>query len=262
MVMSTSEKEQLPLVNPEVVTRKRLSRRSFYLLPLIPVFLTIARDPLGWTTPTRYSPQALAAVKCPAQPSALNIGHDWNPLHDDTYASLAADRLSRSVQVPTESFDNLPVNASDPAFDKHYAFAHYLEAEFPKLYTEPVKHEIVNVHGHLFTWQGSNPDLQPILLMAHTDTVPVLPATLDQWVYPPFEGIIAQDGTPSTPGTWLWGRGVNDCKNSLMGIFGAMERLVTEGFEPERTILVANGFDEEVSASSLIVRDLGLIFAR
>ena len=48
------------------------------------------------------------------------------------------------------------------------------------------------------------------------------------------------------------GRGVNDCKNSLMGIFGAMERLVTEGFEPERTILVANGFDEEVSACIII----------
>jgi Gly-Xaa carboxypeptidase len=31
-----------------------------------------------------------------------------------------------------------------------------------------------------------------------------------------------------------------------MGILGATERLVTEGFKPERTIIIASGFDEEV----------------
>jgi Gly-Xaa carboxypeptidase len=82
------------------------------------------------------------------------------------------------------------------------------------------------------------------------DTVPVLPATLDLWTYPPFEGTITKDASPSTPGTWVWGRGSSDCKNSLLGIYAAIERLVSEGFQPERTILISNGFDEEVSPDS------------
>ena len=142
------------------------------------------------------------------------------------------------------------MNASDPVYDKFYAFEDWLQAEYPTLFTSPIEHEMVNVHGHLFTWKGSNPDLQPILLMSHTDVVPVLPATLDQWTYPPFEGTISVDGTPSTPGTWVWGRGSSDCKNSLVGIYAAVEKLVMDGFEPERTIIIANGFDEEVSESA------------
>ncbi|WVR07064.1 hypothetical protein IAU60_004103 [Kwoniella sp. DSM 27419] len=188
---------------------------------------------------------AVEGAKCPVQPRALNIGEDWDPLGDKAYGELAARRLSKAVQINTVSYDDLPRNASDPAFDKHYAFAHFIENEYTKLYTD-LSHETVNVHGHLFTWEGSNKALKPILLMAHTDTVPVLPATLGQWTYPPFEGTITHDATPDTPGTWLWGRGSSDCKNSLLGIYGAIERLVTEGYQPERTIIVANGFDEEI----------------
>jgi Gly-Xaa carboxypeptidase len=139
------------------------------------------------------------------------------------------------------------MDPTDPFFNKHYKLSEFIEAEFPKLYTKPLQHEYINTHGHLFTWKGSNSDLKPILLMAHTDTVPVLPATLSQWRYPPFEGSITVNGTEDTPGTWIWGRGSSDCKNSLIGIYEALEKLVDDGFEPERTILVANGFDEEVS---------------
>ncbi len=182
---------------------------------------------------------------CPVQPPALDVGSSWDILHDWMYADLAASRLSQAVQIRTESFDDLPTNASDPAWEKHDAFAHFLEVEFPKVYGA-TKHESVNSHGHLFTWSGSKPDLQPILLMAHIDTVPVLEDTVGLWTYPPFEGIIAVNGTKTTPGTWIWGRGSSDCKNQVMGIMGSVERLVTEGFKPERTILIAFGFDEEV----------------
>ncbi|AFR92442.1 gly-X carboxypeptidase [Cryptococcus neoformans var. grubii H99] len=183
--------------------------------------------------------------KCPVQPNPLNVGEDWNPLTDQAYGELAARRLSRAVQIPTESFDNLPKDGSDPSFDKHYAFADFIESEYPKLY-QTLKHEIVNSHAHLFTWEGSDKSLKPILLMAHTDTVPVLPETLDQWSYPPFEGSITHNATPDTPGTWVWGRGASDCKNSLLGIYGAVERLLIEGFKPERTIIISNGYDEEI----------------
>lgn len=74
--------------------------------------------------------------------------------------------------------------------------------------------------------------------MAHEDVVPVNPSTLDQWTHPPFSGKIA-DG-------FVWGRGAADCKNQLMGILNAVEKLIEEGFQPERTILIQFGFDEEI----------------
>lgn len=227
------------------------------LLPLLPLLAVITDFELplpdlpsfvhhcSSSTPV-YSAVELAQAKCPKQPPALSVGSNWNPLTDDDFAHLAATRLSKAVQIRTESFDDLPMNASDPLFDKHYKFSEFLEAEYPKLFSDPIRHEYINTHGHLFTWKGSNEDLAPILLMAHIDTVPVLGATLDQWTFPPFEGKISVNATNETPGTWIWGRGSSDCKNSLLGIYNAVERLVDEGFKPERTIMIANGFDEEV----------------
>lgn len=210
-------------------------------------------DCMGGAASSAHTAARLEAAKCPAQPPARHAGKHWDILHDDMYADLASQRLSKAVQHNTESFDYMiQVPANDTSFDKHYAFADWLYGEFPKVFndaTGKIKHEVVNTHGQLLTYKGSNPDLQPIVLMAHLDTVPVLEATESQWRYPPFAGSITTDGTADTPGKWIWGRGASDCKNSLMGIYGAFERLVTEGFEPERTIIVASGFDEEVSLS-------------
>lgn len=197
-----------------------------------------------------YTVAQLDQAKCPAQPRPLDVGNNWDPITDEAFSKLAAERLSKAVQINTESFDDLPQDPTDPIFDKHKKFSEYLESEYPALYNSPIDHEFVNTHGHLFTWKGSNPDLKPILLMAHIDTVPVLPATLDQWTFPPFEGKIVVNATKNTPGTWIWGRGSSDCKNQLLGIYNAVEKLVQEGFQPERTILIANGFDEEASCGT------------
>ena len=64
--------------------------------------------------------------------------------------------------------------------------------------------------------------------------MPVPASTVDRWTHPPFAGHVDEDG-------WIWGRGAADCKNTLLAILGAVERLVEEGFEPERTILLAFG---------------------
>jgi Gly-Xaa carboxypeptidase len=61
---------------------------------------------------------------------------------------------------------------------------------------------------------------------------------LDRWTYPPFEGKIDHE--------WLYGRGAADCKNNVIGILSAVEHLLKEGWEPERTI-------REYTASTLLV---------
>lgn len=70
-------------------------------------------------------------------------------------------------------------------------------------------------------------------------TVPVPDYTVDRWTYAPWSGHVDSDG-------WIWGRGAADCKNTLLATLGAVEKLVQEGFEPERNIILAFGFDEEI----------------
>ena len=45
--------------------------------------------------------------------------------------------------------------------------------------------------------------------------------------------------------------GSEDCKNNLMGILDAFEFLLSQNFEPKRTILAGFGFDEEISFTHL-----------
>lgn len=45
--------------------------------------------------------------------------------------------------------------------------------------------------------------------------------------------------------TWVWGRGSSDCKSNVIGILSALEHLLSSGFRPSRTLLIAFGQDEE-----------------
>jgi carboxypeptidase PM20D1 len=68
-----------------------------------------------------------------------------------------------------------------------------------------VQHEVVAKYSHLFTIQGSDPSLQPYMLMAHID---VVPAPEEGWEVPPFSGL-ERNG-------FIYGRGALDNKNSVM----------------------------------------------
>lgn len=74
-------------------------------------------------------------------------------------------------------------------------------------------------------------------IIAHQDTVPVNPQTVSDWTHPPWSG--------HYDGTYLWGRGSSDCKNTLIALLESATLLIDSGFEPKRTIILAFGFDEE-----------------
>lgn len=73
------------------------------------------------------------------------------------------------------------------------------------------------------------------MLMAHQDVVPGGPS--EKWTHPPFE--------PYYDGKYLFGRGSSDCKNNLVGILSAVESLLEQAWRPNRTLILAFGFDEE-----------------
>jgi carboxypeptidase PM20D1 len=111
---------------------------------------------------------------------------------------------------------------------------HQMLAETYPLVHQKLKREVIGGHSLLYTWPGTRPELEPVMVMAHQDVVSADPAG---WTHPPFEGRIV-DGL-------IWGRGTLDIKNQLIGIFDAAEALLAQGFQPERTILFGLGHDEE-----------------
>ena len=145
-----------------------------------------------------------------------------------------ADKLSGAVQFRTIASREDP-NASRDEFLKLHA---YLQQRFPRLHAT-LKREIVGGYSLLYTWEGTDPNAKPVLLMAHQDVVPISPGTEDKWQVPPFSGQV-KDG-------FVWGRGAWDDKGNLVAQMEAVEMLVAAGFKPRQTIYIANGHDEEVS---------------
>ena len=74
--------------------------------------------------------------------------------------------------------------------------------------------------------------------MAHYDVVPAEKTQLGEWTHPPYSGKVA-DGK-------IWGRGALDDKSSVIAIFEAVEYLLKHNYQPEQTIYIAIGADEEV----------------
>jgi len=151
-------------------------------------------------------------------------------------AGAAAERLAQSVR-----FKTLAAAAGDELDPAPFEALHaWVETTFPSVHAG-LRREVVAGHSLLYTWKGLDPELPPLLLLAHQDVVPVEDSTLPDWEQPPFDGVVA-DG-------WVWGRGTLDDKVSMVGILEAVEGLWTSGFQPQRTVMLAFGHDEEVSGS-------------
>ena len=52
------------------------------------------------------------------------------------------------------------------------AFHDYLEKTYPQVHVR-LKREKVKRFSLLYTWEGKNPQLKPVILMAHQDVVPI-----------------------------------------------------------------------------------------
>jgi carboxypeptidase PM20D1 len=148
-----------------------------------------------------------------------------------------AERLAGAVRLPTISHED-PARFDGNAF---IALHEHLTESFPGVHSTLVR-EVVGGFSLLYTWPGTDPSLEPVLLMGHLDVVPVEPGTEQLWTHPPFSGVIA-DG-------FVWGRGSIDDKPTVLGTMEAVEALTAEGFRPVRTLYLAYGHDEEVGGAA------------
>mgnify|MGYP003878589773 CR=1 FL=1 len=145
----------------------------------------------------------------------------------------AARRLSGALKIKTITINGQKI---DPK--PFTAFRAYLEKTFPEAH-KVLKREIINGHALLYTWQGTDSKLEPILLMGHQDVVPI--AAPKSWKHPAFSGLI-KDG-------YIWGRGALDDKSTILALLEGVSHLAKQGFKPKRTVYLAFGHDEEIGGA-------------
>ncbi|KAI0766929.1 carboxypeptidase S [Trametes elegans] len=178
-----------------------------------------------------------ASVVVPEKNSALwkSLG---NTFDSDTFKARAIEWLGGAVRVPTQSYDKMGPVGEDPRWEVFGPFHDYLLKSFPLVHST-LQLTKVNTYGLVYAWKGADESLKPVLLAAHQDVVPVNPDTVDKWDHPPFSGHF--------DGKRIWGRGSSDDKSGLIGTLSAVESLLERGFQPTRGVVLAFGFDEEVS---------------
>ena len=159
-----------------------------------------------------------------------------------------AERLGEALSYKTISTPGEP-----DAPEEFLKFHKFLETTYPRTHRE-LKRETVSDYSLLYTWQGGDLELKPVLILAHIDVVPVKQDTVTKWTHPPFAGLVADN--------YIWGRGALDMKQSLIAIMEAVEYLVESGFKPNRTIHLAFGHDEEVGGHGGAAKIAELLKAR
>jgi carboxypeptidase PM20D1 len=143
-------------------------------------------------------------------------------------------RLGKAIQFPTVSF---PESQSDATAEGRMAqLLDYILQTF-----KPLEGRLkIERHPHnlVFRWEGADPSLAPLLLLAHLDVVPVEPGTESDWKFPPFSGAVSAGS--------IWGRGALDNKNAAFAMLEAIESMVSRNEQPQRGVVIAFGCDEEV----------------
>lgn len=140
--------------------------------------------------------------------------------------------LVQAIRLPTVSQEGLIDTMAFLQLDS------LIQNNFPNVHSQLEKTRI-HQFSLIYKWQGKHPDLPPVLLTAHMDVVPVEENSKKDWQALPFSGEL-RDG-------FIWGRGTLDDKISVFGILQSVENLLNDHYEPERTVYLAFGHDEEIS---------------
>ena len=149
----------------------------------------------------------------------------------------AAQRLAGSLKFKTISYQQ-PEKRDESQF---LGFHQYLNDSYPLVH-QTLELTKINQLSLLYRWKANSPSkLKPIVIMGHFDVVPVDPSTLDDWQYPPFDGVVAKGN--------IWGRGTLDDKGAVLAILESIEYLISEGFAPNRDVYFSFGHDEEIGGN-------------
>ena len=185
-----------------------------YILAFFDLIFFICTLPV-WILRTLFTPNKKPSV---APESNRDIDKD-----------VAAKHLSEAVRIPTISMTG-PEYPPQPFYD----YQAFLDRTYPNIVAHSEK-TVINGFSLIYHVKGTEPDKQPIALLAHQDVVPVDAADWDESA--PFSGEI-KDG-------YIYGRGTQDMKGTMIAITEALETMLKNGFVPKRDIYLCFGHDEE-----------------
>lgn len=171
--------------------------------------------------------------------SGKSLPFDYGIPRLKTDPQVLAEHLSEIIKIETISHE-------DENEDKKENFV-TLQKKLARLYPlthKTLKKEIIDGYTLLYTWPGRDNKLDPVVFMAHQDVVPADENTLNEWTHPPFSGKIV-DG-------FIWGRGTMDIKCQMVAVFEAVETLLAHGWQPDRTVLLTFGHNEEILGSGAV----------
>jgi carboxypeptidase PM20D1 len=147
-----------------------------------------------------------------------------------------AERLAEAIRFRTVSHQS----TEDFEASEFQGFIDWVQRRYPAL-DAAAERTLHGGYSILYRLPGKDPTLEPVLLTAHYDVVPVIPGSESQWQQPPFAGVI-DDGI-------IWGRGALDDKSAVIAQLEAVSTLLRDGFRPERTLYLSFGHDEEVGGT-------------
>jgi carboxypeptidase PM20D1 len=151
----------------------------------------------------------------------------------DVDEATIARHLGDAVKFRTVSHEK----AEEFEAQEFSGFIGWVEQTYPEA-NQAMERVLLGDYTMLYRWPGTDPALQPILLTAHYDVVPVIPGTEDRWTHAPYAGDVA-DGI-------VWGRGTLDDKSAVVAQLEAATVLLKTGFRPARTVYFSFGHDEEI----------------
>ena len=162
-------------------------------------------------------------------------------------------RLVEMIRIPTISWTDVSRRQ-----DTHFLhFQDRLSELYPKVHGAMACERLGHL-GLIFHWPGRSSQKKPVLFLAHYDVVPAQETGDERWEEDPFGGVV-KDGV-------LWGRGSLDIKTQIAFQLETAERLIAQGWVPDRDIYFAYGGDEEIAGRegagkiSALFRERGLEF--
>ena len=142
---------------------------------------------------------------------------------------------SEAVELIQTLIRNQCVNTGDPDSGNEWRSAQTLRSYLEEAGADLETYEPAPGRESLVVRiEGSDPQAPSLLLLGHTDVVPVTPA---DWRRDPFGGELV-DGE-------VWGRGAIDMLNLTCTMAAAIAELVRTGFRPRGTVVYAAVADEE-----------------
>ncbi|EEU43414.1 uncharacterized protein NECHADRAFT_94988 [Fusarium vanettenii 77-13-4] len=176
-------------------------------------------------------------------PSHDGLPSSWDLFSGKDIIDTLVKRHQSLVRIPSVCYDDMGDVDDDERWGAFNEIPEHIKNTYPNV-DEHATLDTINKDGLVYTVQGSDKSLAPILLTAHQDVVPVGNETLDEWEFAPFDAHYnPRDG-------YLTGRGAAS---------------KADDFEPDCTIILAFGFDEQCSGSrgaSAIAEFLELKFGK